>query len=78
MDYKYLSFFHAYFIAYGIGGRCGCEMKFLFLVNFEQLSEIKFYQVTVIFAIISMNNFVAVPLPTAFPATFCRASVTKC
>lgn len=38
-------------------------MKFLFLVNFEQVSEIKIYEVAVIFAIISADNLGAAPYP---------------
>lgn len=77
MDYKYLPFCHAYYIALGIGGRCGHEMKFLFLINFEQVSEIKIYHVAVLFAIVSADNLGAAPFPTALLATFCHACMTK-
>lgn len=69
MDYKYFPFFHVYCIAKGIGGRCGCEIKFLFLVNFEEVSEIIFYQGAVILAAVSTDNLEAAPFPTAYLLT---------
>lgn len=61
MDYKYLPFFHAHHIAWGIGNRCGCEKKLLFPINFQQVSEIKFYQVAVIYAIVLAGNLGVAP-----------------
>lgn len=77
MYYKYLPFFHAYCIAKGIGGRCGCEIKFQFLVNFEEVSEIMFYQGAVILAAVSADNLEAAPFSSAPLATFCHACVTE-